>query len=73
MVTPHRRIFLVDETEATHRLGAALNHLHAFAATFNTGDYVDEESALTADDLHVVLEVLERVHGLAKQGLQSQG
>jgi hypothetical protein len=31
----------MTEDEATHRLGEALNHLHAFAATFNAGDYVD--------------------------------
>lgn len=54
----------MTEDEATHRLGEALNHLHAFAATFNTGEYVDEASALTADDLNVILDKLEVVHGL---------
>jgi hypothetical protein len=32
----------MTEDEATHRLGEALNHLHAFAATFNVDDLVDE-------------------------------
>jgi hypothetical protein len=57
----------MTEDDATHRLGEALNHLHAFAATFNTGDYVDEESALTADDLNLILEKLEVVHGSEKR------
>ena len=56
----------MTEDEATHRLGEALNHLHAFAATFNSGDYVDEESGLTADDLNVTVQVLEKVHAIAK-------
>ena len=66
MDTPHRRISHVNEDEATHRLGEALNHLHAFAATFNPGDYVDEESALTAEDLNVILDVTEKIHAIAK-------
>ncbi len=57
----------MTEDDATHRLGEALNHLHAFAATFNPGGYVDEESALTADDLNVILEKLEAVHGAEKR------
>ncbi|EZP56706.1 MULTISPECIES: hypothetical protein [Sphingomonas] len=56
----------MTENAATHRLGEALNHLHAFAATFASGDYVDEASALTADDLRLVLDTLERVHGIVK-------
>lgn len=47
-------------------MGEALNHLHAFAATFNAGDYVDEESGLTADDMNLMLTMLERVHENAK-------
>jgi hypothetical protein len=54
------------EDEAIHRLGEALNHFHAFAARFGAGDYVDEESALTADDLNLMLMMLERVHANAK-------
>jgi hypothetical protein len=62
-----RRIAIdVIEDEATHRLGEALNHLHAFAATFSPDDYVDEQSALTADDLNVILELLEKLHAIAK-------
>ena len=56
----------MTEDEATHRLGEALNHLHAFAATFKPGDYVDEDSALTVDDLNVLLELGEVFHGMAK-------
>lgn len=56
----------MTEDEATHRLGQALNHLHAFTATFNADDYVDEESALTADDLRVILDTLEKIHAIAK-------
>jgi hypothetical protein len=56
----------MTEDEATHRLGEALNHLHAFASTFNPGDYVDEQSALTADDLDVIVELLEKLHAIAK-------
>jgi len=52
---------MTDE-DATHRLGAAINHLHAFAATFSPNDYVSEASALTGDDLNVILERLEKVH-----------
>jgi N-formylglutamate amidohydrolase len=55
----------MTEDDATHRLGEALNHLHAFAATLNQGDYVDEESALTAEDVNVILDTLEKVHAIA--------
>ncbi len=57
----------MTEDEATHRLGEALNHLHAVAATFEAGAYVDKESALTADDLNVILAKLEVVHGAEKR------
>ena len=56
----------ITEDDTTHRLGEALNHLHAFAATFNPGEYVDEESALTSDDLNVLLEQGEAFHAMAK-------
>ena len=56
----------MTEDDATHRLGEAPNHLHAFAATFNPGEYVDEESALTSDDLNVLLEQGEAFHAMAK-------
>ncbi|MCU6456059.1 hypothetical protein LPN01_18430 [Sphingomonas sp. A2-49] len=55
----------MTEDETTHRLGEALNHLHAFATTFDAEDYVDEESALTAEDLFVILDTLEKVHAIA--------
>ena len=57
----------MSEDEPTQRLGEALNHLQAFAAAFNPGDYVDEESALTADDLNVILKKLQAVHGAQKR------
>lgn len=56
----------MTEDEAINRLGEALNHLDAFAATFSPDDYVDEESALTADDLNLVRELLVKVHAIAK-------
>ncbi|WP_137897828.1 hypothetical protein [Sphingomonas sp. 2SG] len=56
----------MTEDAATHRLGEALNHLHAFAATFDAGAYVDEASALTAADLRLILDTLEQVHGIVK-------
>ena len=56
----------MTEDEATHRLGVALNHLHAFAATFSGEEYVDEASALTTEDLGHILDVLERIHAIAK-------
>jgi hypothetical protein len=56
----------MTEDEATHRLGEALNHFHASAATFNAGNCVNEESALTAYDSTLTLTMLERVHSNAK-------
>lgn len=53
---------MADHDDEHHRLGAALNHLHAFAASFGAGEYVDEGSALTADDLNLILMIAERVH-----------
>lgn len=44
------------------RLGRAIRNLHAFAATFNPDEVVDEESRLMSDDLNVLLEAAERVH-----------
>lgn len=52
----------MEDHDQAHRLGAALNHLHAFAARFAAADYVDEASALTASDLDVILATLETVH-----------
>lgn len=48
------------------RLGQAIRHLHAFAATFNPDEIVDEESDLTAEDLNVLLEAAERVHSASR-------
>lgn len=56
----------MTEDEATQRLGEALNHLHAFAARFSGEHYVDEASALTTEDLGHILDLLEKVHGMAK-------
>jgi hypothetical protein len=52
----------MTEDEVTMRLTVALNHLHAFASTFNPEDVVDEESKLSAIDLNVILQALERVN-----------
>jgi len=56
----------MTEDEATNRLGEALNHLHAFAAGFSGNEYVDEASALTTDDLGHILDLLEKIHAIAK-------
>lgn len=37
----------MTEDEANQRLSSAMDHLHAFAATFNPDELVDEESGLT--------------------------
>lgn len=52
----------MNEDEATKRLGAALDRLHAFAAGLSPADIVDEESQLTGDDLHVILDLAEKIH-----------
>jgi hypothetical protein len=54
------------EDEATRRLGEVLKHLHAFAAGFSGEEYVDEASALTADDLGHILDHSEKIRGIAK-------
>lgn len=54
-----------EERAHIARLGDALTHLHSFAATFNPGDIVDEESKLTGDDLHVILDLAEKMHRMA--------
>jgi len=56
----------MTDDEVTMRLTVALNHLHAFAATFNPEDLVDEESKLSAIDLNVILQALERVNWATK-------
>lgn len=55
----------MTEGEATHRLGAALDRLHAFAAGFSPADVVDQDSKLTGDDLHVILDLAEKIHRMA--------
>jgi hypothetical protein len=56
----------MTEDEANYRLGEALNHFHASAATFNAGNCVNEESALTAYDSNLTLAMIKRVHANAK-------
>lgn len=55
----------MDEHEATQRLGAALDRLHAFAAGFSPADVVDQDTRLTGDDLHVILDLAEKIHRMA--------
>jgi hypothetical protein len=57
---------MTEDEDTQRRLDEALNRLHAFAARFGAGDYVDEESGLTADDMNLMLTMLERVHANAK-------
>lgn len=55
----------MNEDEANQRLGAALDRLHAFAAGLSPADIVDEASELTGDDLHVILNLAEKIHHMA--------
>ncbi len=55
----------MTEDEATQRLGAALDRLHAFASGFSPADVVDQDSKLTGDDLHVILDLAEKMHRMA--------
>lgn len=55
----------MDEDEANQRLGAALDRLHAFAAGLSPADVVDQDSKLTGDDLHVILDLAEKIHRMA--------
>lgn len=40
-------------------LTSALDRLRAFRATFNSGEPVDEESGLMADDLTTIIDAVE--------------
>lgn len=62
----------MDETQAVDRVTAALHHLKDFRAAWNAGDLIDEESRLSADDLSVLIEILDRIAAMAEQGLQRQ-
>ena len=52
-------------TDDVQKLGAAIERLREFARTFNAGEPVDEESGLMADDLFVLVDLLESLHALA--------
>lgn len=62
----------MDESQAVDRVTKALRHLREFRATFNAGEIVDEESRLSADDLSVLIEVMDRIEAMAQQGLQTK-
>lgn len=62
----------MDESQAVDRVTAALHHLKDFRATWNAGEVIDEESRLSADDLSVLIEILDRIAAMAEQGLQRQ-
>lgn len=55
----------MTEGEATQRLRAALDRLHAFAAGLSPADVVDQDSKLTGDDLHLILDLAEKIHRTA--------
>jgi hypothetical protein len=55
----------MTKDKAAKRSGAALNRLHAFAAGFSPADVVDQDSKLTGDDLHVILDLAEKIHRMA--------
>lgn len=62
----------MDESQAVDRVTTALHHLKDFRATWNAGDLIDEESRLSADDLSVLIEVVDRIAAMAQRGLQTQ-
>lgn len=62
----------MDESQAVDRFTTALHHLKGFRAAWNVGDLIDEKSRLSADDLSVLIEVMDRITGMAEQGLQRQ-
>lgn len=62
----------MDESQAVDRVAEALRHLREFRATFNAGEIVDEESRLSADDLSVLIEVMDRIEAMAQQGLHTK-
>lgn len=61
-----------EERAHIARLGQALDHLHAFAATFNPNDLIDEDSKLTGDDLHVILDLVEKIQRIAQDAPRGQ-
>ena len=53
-------------------MAKALRHLRAFRATFNAGKVVDGGTRLSADDLSVLIEVMDRIEAMAQQGLHTK-
>ncbi len=62
----------MDESHAVGRVTDALRHLKAFRVSWNAGDLIDEESKLSADDLSVLIEVVDRIAAMAQQGLHTK-
>ncbi len=62
----------MDESQAVDRVTTALHHLKGFRAGWNAGDLIDEKSRLSADDLSVLIEVVDRIAAMAQRGLQTQ-
>lgn len=62
----------MDESQAVERVAKALRHLRAFRATFDAGEVVDEGTRLSADDLSVLIEVMDRIEAMAQQGLHTK-
>lgn len=69
---PPDTLCAMDESQAVDRVTAALHHLKEFRATWNAGDLIDEESQLSADDLSVLIEVMDRIAAMAQQGLHTK-
>lgn len=54
--------------EARHvqQLGDAMGRLHSFAVLHGPGEVIDQTSGLTTEDVNMLLDVLEKIHAIAK-------
>ncbi|WP_374294154.1 hypothetical protein [Sphingomonas sp.] len=60
----------MDESAAVERVSMALAHLRDFRASWNEGDLIDESSRLTADDIGVIIEVMDSITSIARRGVE---
>lgn len=58
---------LMDECQAVDRVAKALHHLRGFRTKLYAGQIVDEESQLSADDLSVLIEVIDQLEAMQRQ------
>lgn len=62
----------MEESQAIRRVADALRHLKAFRASWNAGDLIDQESELSADDLSILIGVIDQITAMAEQGLHTK-